>query len=330
MDSRALIDALRWMRLARAVDERAISLQRQGRLGTFSPVTGQEAAVVGSALALDPARDWVVPQYRELPAMLRQGYPLAHFFLYLQGHPQGSAIPRDVRVLPMQIALAAQLPHAVGIAWGMRLQGENGVVMTYIGDGASSEGDFHETCNLAGVLRAPLVVVLQNNGWAISTPRSRQTAAETFASRAVGYGCAGVVVDGNDVEATREAAGEAVARARDGGGPTILEAVTYRTGPHTTADDPTRYVDPEVLAQWRERDPIEQALATLRGRRRAWSDERDAEMVASITEQIDAAWATAEATPRPTSDAMFDNVFVNEPARVTRQREQAREAAAGV
>jgi len=317
------MEALHWMRLSRAVDERALSLQRQGRLGTFSPVHGQEAAVVGTSMAVDPARDWVVPQYRELPAMLRQGYPLAHFFLYLKGHPRGSSIAAGVHLLPMQISLAAQLPHAVGIAWGLKLQGGDGVVMTYVGDGASSEGDFHESCNLAGVLRAPVVFVVQNNGWAISTPRARQTAAETIASRAPGYGCAGTVVDGNDFEATHAAAREAVDRARDGGGPTILEAVTYRMGPHTTADDPTRYVDDATLAEWRERDPIARTLEAVRGAGE-WDDDRDAEMVASIDEKIDAAWAEAEAVPPPTSDAMFDHLYVDEPGRVARQRERSR------
>src|SRR4030088_879623 len=194
-----LLAAFRMMLLSRRIDERAFSLQRQGRLGTFSPVHGQEASVVGSAWALDPARDWVVPQYRELPAMLHQGYTLKRFFLYFKGDPEGNRMPEAVNLLPFQISLATQLPHAVGLAWGLRHQGREGVVCVYFGDGASSEGDFHEACNLAGLRKAPVIFLLQNNGWAISTPVSKQTAAPSFAARAAGYGFTGELVDGNDL-----------------------------------------------------------------------------------------------------------------------------------
>src|SRR5580704_4000072 len=215
-DDEQLLSALHLMMLSRAFDHKGVSLQRQGRFGTFSPVLGQEASVVGSAFALDPSRDWIVPQYRELPALLHQGLPLEQFILYFNGHPAGGAIPDGVKLLPIQISLAAQLPHAVGLAWGLQLQGIDGVVLTYFGDGASSEGDFHEACNLAGVVRAPVVFFLQNNGWAISTPRCQQSAARTFAERAPGYGFDGVVVDGNDLLAVYAATKAAVERARAG------------------------------------------------------------------------------------------------------------------
>ncbi|MEX1143183.1 MAG: thiamine pyrophosphate-dependent enzyme [Thermoleophilaceae bacterium] len=316
------IEALRWMRLSRAVDERALSLQRQGKLGTFPPVHGQEAAVVGTAMALDPSRDWIVPQYRELPAMLRHGYPLERYLLALKGDPLGSAIPEDVRVLPMQIALAAQLPHAAGLAWGLRRRGLDGVVMAYIGEGACSEGDFHEACNLAGVMRAPLVVVVQNNGWAISTPRERQSAGDTIACRAQGYGFAGVVADGNDVQATYHCAQEAVARCRDGGGPTILELMTYRMGPHTTADDPSRYVDAEVLDEWRRQDPIERAVAYLAARG-GFDDEAEREMAEWVDATVDEAWAQASARSAPGPERIFEQVYASEPARLAAQRASA-------
>ena len=316
------IEALRWMRLSRAVDERALSLQRQGRLGTFPPVEGQEATVVGAAMALDPSKDWIVPQYRELPALLRHGYPLERQFLFLKGNPLGSAVPEDVRILPMQISLASQLPHAVGIAWGLRMRELDGVVMTYIGEGACSEGDFHEACNFAGVLRAPLVVVVQNNGWAISTPRQSQTAGETIACRAASYGCEGIVVDGNDLQAVYRAAREAVDKCRDGAPPTILEALTFRMGPHTTADDPTRYVDNAVREEWRRRDPIDRVVAYLRARG-SWDDDAERELDESIEKAIDDAWAKADATPAPTRDQLFDHVYRSEPARVTAQRDGA-------
>ena len=184
LDDEALLSAWRMMLLSRTFDERAFSLQRQGRLGTFSPINGEEAAVIGSAWALDPGRDWVVPQYRELPAMLRQGYDLRRALRYFMGDPAGNDMGEGVRVLPYQISLAAQIPHAVGLAWGLRHQGSDAVVLVYFGDGASSEGDSHEAMNLAGVRRAPVVFLLKNNGWAISTPVPKQTAAASLAARA--------------------------------------------------------------------------------------------------------------------------------------------------
>src|SRR4051812_16528932 len=263
LDEDALLDAWRAMLRSRVADERCFSLQRQGRLGTFSPVNGEEAAIVGAARALDPARDWGVPQDPGLPAMLRQGYPLERAMQYYRGDPAGGHVPEGVRVLPFQISLAAQIPHAVGLAWGLRHQGSDGVVCVYFGDGASSEGDAHEALNLAGVRRAPVVFVLKNNGWAISTPVRKQTAATSLADRAPGYGVAGEQVDGNDLFAVYEACSRAVTRARGGEGPTLIEAVTYRMGPHNTADDPTRYVDPVELEARRADDPIARVRAHL-------------------------------------------------------------------
>src|SRR3954447_10259860 len=263
LDDEALLGAWRAMLQSRAIDERFFSLQRQGRLGTYSPVNGEEAAVVGSAFALDPARDWVVPQYRELPAMLRQGYTLQRALEYIKGLPRGNHMAPGVNVLPYQISLAAQIPHAVGLAWGLRHQGSDGVVMVYFGDGASSEGDAHEALNLAGVRRAPVVFVLKNNGWAISTPVDKQTAAASFAARAAGYGIAGELVDGNDLFAMHDACTRAVERARAGEGPTLIEARTHRMGPHNTSDDPTRYVDAVELEERRALDPVERVRRYL-------------------------------------------------------------------
>src|SRR6476660_6586157 len=185
MDEEFLLEALRWMLLSRAYDDRATALQRQGLYGVFSPALGQEASVVGSAMALDPARDWIVPRYRELVAVVHHGYPLEKVAAVGMGRlTDATRIPEGVRILPTQVALAAQLPHAVGLAWGLRLQRKDSVVLTYIGEGGSSEGDFHEALNLAGVRRAPVVFFLQNNQWAIS-PRGRvQSAAPSFALRA--------------------------------------------------------------------------------------------------------------------------------------------------
>ena len=208
------------MMLGRAFDRKCLSLQRQGRLGTFAPIFGQEATLVGVAMALDPARDWAVPQYRELPVQIRQGVPLETVAIYRRGHPDGGIVPEGVRMFATQVSLAAQLPHAVGLAWGMKMKGEDGAVAVFFGDGASSEGDFHESCNLAGVVDAPVLFVLQNNQWAISTPRSIQTAGADLASRAPAYGFPGVSVDGNDLFAVHAVAADAVARARAGKGAT--------------------------------------------------------------------------------------------------------------
>ncbi|MBV8987886.1 MAG: pyruvate dehydrogenase (acetyl-transferring) E1 component subunit alpha [Solirubrobacterales bacterium] len=319
LSEQELLMAYRLMLLSRRVDERAFNLQRQGRLGTFSPVHGQEAAVVGSACALDPARDWVVPQYRELPAMLRQGYTLERFFLYFKGNPEGNRMPDGVNLLPYQISLATQLPHAVGLAWGLRHQRLDGVVCVYFGDGASSEGDFHEACNLAGVRRAPVIFLLQNNGWAISTPVSKQTAAESFAARAAGYGFPGELVDGNDFFAVYEATARAVTRARAGEGPTLIEALTYRMGPHNTADDPSRYVDQRELEEHRPLDPIARLHAYLEdaGILRPGARERiRGEIELEVEEALRAAEARAQARP----EQIFDHVYAQPPGRVEAQR----------
>jgi pyruvate dehydrogenase E1 component alpha subunit len=181
LGDKELLEALRLMMLARAFDARCFSLQRQGKLGTFAPIVGQEAAILGSALALDPKRDWVVPQYRELPAMLRQGIPLDLVALQRQGHPAGTRLPEGVNVVQTQVSLAAQIPHAVGLAWGLKHRGSDGVVIVYFGDGASSEGDFHESCNLAGVVKAPVIFLLQPDGRRVTaSPGSRSTATTSL------------------------------------------------------------------------------------------------------------------------------------------------------
>jgi pyruvate dehydrogenase E1 component alpha subunit len=303
-----LVAAFRLMLLTRSFDARAISLQRQGRLGTISAVTGQEASVVGSALALDPARDWVVPQYRELPAMLNQGCSLTRFLLYFMGNPLGNQMPPGVNVLPLQISLAAQIPHAVGLAWGLRHQGSDACVITYFGDGASSEGDTHESMNLAGIRRAPVVFFLQNNGYAISTPVSRQTATESFALRAQGYGFPGVLVDGNDLFAVHDATCRAVERARRGEGPTLIESRTYRLGAHNTSDDPTRYVEPAELEERRRFDPIDRVRAYVRARG-LLDEQAEQQMQAEIADEIAAAVAEAESVPPAHAGQIFEHVY---------------------
>lgn len=328
LSSEECLEAYRWMVFSRALDERAVSLQRQGRIGTYSAVYGQEASVIGSALALDRATDWIVPQYRETPALVRHGYPLASLFLYYIGNPHGARVPDSVRVTPIQIALAAQLPHAVGIAWGNKLQGRSDVVMTYCGDGASSEGDFHEACNFAGVLNAPVIFVLQNNGYAISTPRAKQSAARTFASRAEGYGIHGELVDGNDLFAVYDASRRAVDRARNGGGPTLIESLTYRLYPHNTADDPTRYAPADEQESRRQLDPLVRVRAYLMASG-ALTDAAEDRLREQANTQIAAAIDEAEAQGRPTPRQVFDHVYASPPRRVVAQQADAGASSGG-
>ena len=278
---------------ARRASERFWNLQRQGRLTTVAPLTGQEAAVVGVLRGLDLATDWFVPYYRDVMGFGALGDEFfGQLVSYWRGHPDGGRIPDGVRCLPPQISLGSQVPHAAGLAWGLQLRGDPGVVCTFLGDGATSEGDFYEGINLAGVRRVPLIVVCINNGWAISTPTDRQTAAETFAAKAGAAGIPGVRVDGNDVLAVVDAARAARRRAAAGDGPTLLEVVTYRMGAHTNSDDPSRYVPAATLDEWKVRDPITRFRAELE-RADAWDDTRHAALVDAVEARLERILDTA-------------------------------------
>jgi pyruvate dehydrogenase E1 component alpha subunit len=312
------VDGLRWMMLSRAFDARATALQRQGRMGTYSPVKGQEASVVGSSLALEPATDWIAPAYRELPALVRHGHSLERIVAGYMGKVASSAIPEDAKVLPNQVALATQLQHAVGLAWGLKLQRKHGVVMAYCGEGAASEGDFHEASNMAGVRRAPIVFVLMNNQWAISTSRELQSAGE-FYRRAEGYGFPGVQVDGNDLLAVYEAAAEAVERARRDDGPTLIDCVTFRLSFHNTTDNPSAYLPEGWLERAEQEDPIRR-VQTYLAEKGLWDDGSRAAVEGEITEQIDAAIQAAAAMRASRAADLFENVYASLPERVARQR----------
>src|SRR6266446_9046018 len=314
MEEELLLEALRWMMKSRLYDQRVIALQRQGQFGVFSPGTGQEASIIGSAMAVDPSRDWIVPQYRELMATVHHGLPLEVITAQYLGKIAPARIPDGVKVLPTQVSIAAQLPQATGLAWGLRLRGEDSVVIAYIGDGGSSEGDFHEALNLAGVLKAPIVFFLQNNQWAISTSRRVQTATRSFALRAAGYGFDGVEVDGNDVMAVYAATRSAVDKARKGGGPSLIEATTYRMSFHNTTDNPSRYQDPKDYEEAKTRDPIERvqkylaAIGLWDGKKEeAWSEE--------LREENDRALKLAAEAQPPVPDDVFANVYQDPPQR---------------
>jgi pyruvate dehydrogenase E1 component alpha subunit len=292
------------MLLSRAFDRKAIAMQRQGRFGVHAPLMGQEAAAVGSVMALDAADDWLVPTYREVLAMAMHGCTLRRIAAMYLGRAEAARIPDGVNVLPIAAALGTQLQHAVGLGWGLKLQGRRSVVLVYFGEGAASEGDAHEAMNLAGVVRAPVVFFLQNNNWAISTPRAAQSAAPTLAARARGYGFPGEQVDGNDVRAVHAAAADAVQRARDGEGPALIEALTYRLSFHNTTDDPSRYADPSELEAARRHDPIEGLVELIGAERRATLEtEAAAEVEAAI------AWAQEQAPARP--ESIFEQVWAS-------------------
>ena len=319
MTSKQVVDALRLMLLSRAVDDRLIKLQRMGRVGVYGPVHGQEAAVIGSAMALDPHRDWIVPASREHPAMLRHGLPLMNMFATYMGNFDAAAIPDGVRLLPRQQAIGAQLPHAAGLAWALKLRRAGGVVAVYFGEGASSEGDFHEASNLAGVMRVPLVMLLINNHYAISTPVHRQTAATELAARADGYGFPGFVVDGNDLFAVYATTLDAVNRALSGGGPTLIECRTYRIGFHNTSDNPKEYRDPAEVDEAEQRDPIERVrrFATREG---IWSAAIESAALDEIRSQIETAQRQVEELPRPGAAAIFEHVYEQLSPRLEQQR----------
>src|SRR3954466_699123 len=238
------------MVLLRTYDERSLVYHRQGRIGTYAIFWNHEAMQVGSAHALDD-EDWIFPSYRESAIGLLRGMPPARVLSWWRGHPAGWWNPADYNVASICVPIATHIPHAAGLAWGKRLKGDPGIAIAYFGDGATSEGAFHEGANFAAVMRAPVILFCNNNGWAISTPVSAQTRAEALVDKAAGYGIPGIRVDGGDVLAVHEAACEAVARARAGEGPTFIEAVSYRAAPHATADDPRAYIDPERVEEER-------------------------------------------------------------------------------
>jgi 2-oxoisovalerate dehydrogenase E1 component alpha subunit len=259
-----LRDLYRTMALVRALNDEGVRLQRQGVVLGFPPCTGQEAAQVGSAAALDPSRDFAFQTYRELGVSVALGVDPAGLFAHFRGFADGGSYDiRAARVTPLQSVVGGTVLHAAGFALGAKLDGTGGCAIAYFGDGASSQGEVHEAMNFAGVFELPVVFFCQNNQWAISVPASAQIAGGSVAARAAGYGLPGVLVDGNDVLEVYEATLEAVARAREGGGASVLEAVTYRLGPHATSDDPSRYRTADEEASWRERDPLAVARARL-------------------------------------------------------------------
>lgn len=307
----------RWMVFGRVFSERMVALQRQGRMGTFAPATGQEAACIGRAAPLLQG-DWLLGSYRESLAYMVKGVPLLAQLKHWGGHIP-TDYPYEVGCLPFQIVLGTQMLHAVGIAMAIKYKKESHVVVGVCGDGATSEGDFNEALNFAAVFKAPVVLVVENNGYAISVTRQQQSAAPTLAQRGPGFGLPGYLVDGNDVLAVYQKIAECVARARAGEGPSLVELLTYRMGQHTTADDPTKYRLAEELELWAGRDPIRRFRKFLLDRNML-TDAEDEELHESVTAEFEAVLAEYEALP-PLDPRRYFELALSQPTpQLLRQR----------
>ncbi|MBU0755109.1 MAG: pyruvate dehydrogenase (acetyl-transferring) E1 component subunit alpha, partial [Planctomycetes bacterium] len=307
------------MFLAREADQRMLKMQRQGRIGTFGPCTGQEAAVCAPAMAMT-GKDWFAGSFRELGARLMLGDTFCNYLLYHNGFEEGSVLPKKTRLLPFSIIVGAQTLHAVGIAYAMNYKGEkDSAVVTVFGDGASSQGDVHEAMNFASVWKAPVVFICQNNQWAISFPRSRQTASETIAQKAIAYGMPGVQVDGNDPLAMYKATREALQRAYRGEGPTLIEAVTYRVMMHTTADDPTKYRDEGEVEAWRDKDPLIRFRIYME-KKGLWDETYESKLQEEIKAEVDRSVKEFEAITGFKPDSSFDYVYAEPGAELEKQR----------
>ncbi len=317
LSAERMLSLYRFMQLGRAFSNKIIALQRQGRATTFGSLVGQEATAVGLAAPLQP-QDWLATSYREIASLFVKGVPLPTVAYSFRGFTPENW-PAETHCLPIQVVIGTQLLHAVGLAMAAKISGDPVVAVGVCGDGATSEGDFNEALNFAGVYQAPVVLVVQNNGWAISVPRHKQSAAPTFAARGIGFGLRSELVDGNDILAVYDIMHKAVERARSGQGPTLVETLTYRIGAHTTADDPTRYRDPGEVEVWRAKDPIARFQKFLK-RRDLLNEDRVQQIVEEVEEEVNEAVQVAEAMPPMAPDSFFDYTMADLPPRLQEQR----------
>jgi pyruvate dehydrogenase E1 component alpha subunit len=321
-DGEQLRRMYRMMVLCRMFDAKAVNLQRTGRLGTYAPCAGQEATHVGVGAAMR-AEDALFPVYREYGTQLWRGVTLTEILTYWAGDESGTNFAGPRHDFPWCVPIGSQAPHAAGAAMAFRIRGQARCAVAYIGDGGTSEGAFYEAINMAGARSLPVVFVIVNNGWAISMPVSAQTGAQTLAQKGIAGGVAGVQVDGNDVIGVRAVMEAALAKARAGGGATVVEALTYRLSDHTTADDATRYRAAEELqAAWKI-EPLLRTRAYLEAQH-LWDQTQEDQLRAQCTAQIDEAVHAYQSRPTPSTDSMFDHLFANEPATLTAQRDTAR------
>lgn len=326
--------AFRTMLLVRTLDAKMTNLQRQGRIGFYGACTGQEATPIGTAMACE-SDDWMFPALREGSAALFRGLKISHYAAQCLGNEldlqKGRQMPchyadRGINHVSWSSVIATQLVHAAGAAYGMKLKGTKQVAIGFLGDGATSENDFHSALNLAAVTKSPVVFVCQNNQFAISVQHEKQTATKTYAEKAVAYGMPGIRVDGNDILAVHQAVSEAVERARSGGGPTLIEALTYRIVPHSTSDDPTRYRDEAEFQKWLKRDPVEIFRRHLKARK-IWSEKWESGLQAELDAEVEVAIKEAEAALLPTPETMFYDVYANVPQLL---KDQAKEMQHGL
>lgn len=303
---------------SRILHERSTKLNRQGRLGFYAPTAGEEASQVGSEFAMNK-EDFLLPAYRDVPQLVLHGLPLYKAFLWSRGHVDGNKYPEDFNAIPPQIIIGAQYVQAAGVALGLKKKGANAVAYTYTGDGGTSEGDFYEGMNFAGAFKAPAVFIVQNNGYAISVPRAKQTAAKTLAQKGVAAGIPAVQVDGMDALAMYAVTKAARDYAAAGNGPVLIETLTYRFGPHTlSGDDPKRYRTAEEEQEWLEKDPLIR-MRTYLDNKGLWSQEQEEAWTNEVNEQIDEAMALTEQASKQKVSEYLQNVFVDTPASIQAQ-----------
>ncbi|MBX3389098.1 MAG: pyruvate dehydrogenase (acetyl-transferring) E1 component subunit alpha [Phycisphaeraceae bacterium] len=323
-----ILELFKFMQQCRQLDEIAFKLQRSGRMGTYPQNKGQEAAAIGTAYAAKKGQDFLVPCYRENAALFMHGLPMHYVLLHWMGDERGNQIPEGVQQLPLCIPIGTQMLHATGIAWAFKMRKEQKVALTYFGDGATSEGDFHEAMNFASVYQVPLVFICQNNQWAISVPRETQMRSKTVAQKALAYDMPTYQVDGNDLLGVYKIAKECIDRARGGGGPSFIEAVTYRLADHTTADDARRYRDPKEVDAWLGRDPLIRLRKYLETKdlwdetKQKAAEERNKAIVAEVVK-------TAEGIEKPSFDDIFDFTFAALNPELEKQKRTARTSSLG-
>lgn len=315
-----LVELMRRMVWTRILDQRSISLNRQGRLGFYAPTAGQEASQLASQFALEQ-EDFILPGYRDVPQLIWHGLPLTKAFLFSRGHFVGNQMPEGVNALSPQIIIGAQYIQTAGVALGLKKRGKKAVAITYTGDGGSSQGDFYEGINFASAYKVPAIFVIQNNNYAISTPRDKQTAAQTLAQKAIAVGIPGIQVDGMDALAVYQATKEARDRAINGEGPTLIETMTYRYGPHTMAgDDPTKYRTSDEDSEWEKKDPLVRFRKFLENKG-LWSEEKENEVIEQAKNEIKAAIKEGDSTEKQTVTSLMEIMYEEMPANLKEQYE---------
>ncbi|MFT5423761.1 MAG: pyruvate dehydrogenase E1 component alpha subunit [Phycisphaerales bacterium] len=324
-----VVDLYERMWTCRELDMIAFKLQRSGRMGTYPQNMGQEANAVASGMAMELGHDWLVPSYRENAALFMHGLPMHYILLYWMGDERGSKIPEGVNITPLSVPIGTHMLHGVGIAWAIKARKDkNRCVITYFGDGATSEGDFHGAMNFASTLNVPTIFYCQNNQWAISVPRERQMNSETVAQKALAYGMPTIQVDGNDVFAVYKATKMARERAVNGDGPSFIEAVTYRLGDHTTADDARRYRDEDEVAAWKAKDPLIRTRKYLVSVGK-WNDDLQTELEARAKKIVGEVVKAAEGIEDPHPDEIFNSMFAEMPPELVKQQRTMRTSSIG-